>query len=282
MVTAPQPHSAVTKQQDAERLARVYSAHARGYSDHWSPIIRTAGQRLLEALSWRGANRVIDIGTGAGAHLPDLRRLAPDAWILGVDRSRGMLELARSHRIPLAIMDGMDLALRAESFDVAVIVFALFHLEEPVLALGGVRRILRPGGTLGVVTWGEDPDVEASKIWEAELDALGARDADAIPRKHELMNTTDKVARLLSTAGLTPVTLWVEPLQHDWDVDTLFALNTEFGRLRRKLESLETATRRVFLDRMRRRLAALPREAFLYRATAVCGVACRESDPPRF
>jgi ubiquinone/menaquinone biosynthesis C-methylase UbiE len=265
----------MTRDADAERLARVYSAQAHGYAEHWSPLIRTAGQRLLEALDWRGARRVIDIGTGAGAHLPDLRRLAPDAWILGVDCSTGMLELARSHGTPLALMDGMDLALRGDSFDVAVIVFALFHLDDPIVALRGVRRILRPGGTLGVVTWAEDPDVEASQILEAELDALGARDPESIPRKHELMNSTEKVAGLLSIAGFTAGDRWIERLEHKWDVDSLLALHTQFGRLKRKLESLQEQNRGPFLKRMRARLAALASEAFHYRATAVCSTARR-------
>lgn len=267
--------SAVTREAQTERLARIYSSQARAYAEHWSPIIRPAGQRLLEALTWRGTKRVIDIGTGAGTHLPDLRRLAPDAWILGVDRSSGMLELARSYGTPLALMDGMNLALRGESFDVAVMIFALFHLNDPVMALRGIRRILRPGGTLGIVTWAEDPDVEASKVWEAELDALGARDPEPIPRKHELMNTTEKVASLLSAAGLTALTLWIERLAHTWDVDNLFALHTGFGRSKRKLESLDEQTRVLFLERMRRRLPALPSEAFHYRGAAVCTAACR-------
>jgi ubiquinone/menaquinone biosynthesis C-methylase UbiE len=266
----------MTREAETERLARIYSAQARTYAEHWSPVIRTAGQRLLEALAWRGTKRVIDIGTGAGTHLPDLRRLAPDAWILGVDRSSGMLELARPHGTPLALMDGMNLALRAESFDVAVMIFALFHLDDPVMALRGVRRILRPGGTLGIVTWAEDPDVKASRVWEAELDALGARDPQPIPRKHELMNTTEKVASLLSAAGLTARTLWLERLAHTWDVDSLFALHTGFGRSKRKLESLDEQTRVLFFKRMRKRLTALPSEAFRYRGTAVCTTACKQ------
>jgi ubiquinone/menaquinone biosynthesis C-methylase UbiE len=265
----------MTSEADSERLARIYSAQARAYAEHWSPIIRTAGERLLEALPWRGTKRVVDIGTGTGSHLADLRRLAPNAWILGVDRSSGMLELARPHGTPLALMDGMNLALRAESFDVAVMIFALFHFDDPIMALRGVRRILRPGGTLGIVTWAEDPDVEASRVWEAELDALGARDLEPIPRKHELMNTKKKVASLLSAAGLSAHTLWIERLAHAWDVESLCALHTGFGRSKRKLESLDEQTRVLFFERMRRRLTALPSEAFCYRGEAVCAVACR-------
>jgi SAM-dependent methyltransferase len=262
-------------EQETERLARIYSSQARVYVERWSPIIRAGGLRLLEALAWRGATRVLDIGTGAGAHLPDIRRLAPDAWVLGVDRSPGMLDLARPQGIPLALMDGMDLALRAQSFDVALMVFVLFHLSSPLDALRGVRRLLRLGGTVGLVTWAEDPDVEASRIWDAELDALGAREPEPILRQHELMDTPDKMAGLLSAAGFVTVRLWLERLEHTWEAESLFALHTGFGRAKRKLDSLDEPTRAAFLQRMRERLAELPEEAFRYRGMVVCGLACR-------
>jgi hypothetical protein len=83
------------------------------------------------------------------------------------------------------------------------------------------------------------------------------------------------VASLISAAGLTALTLWIERLVHTWDVDSLFALHTGFGRSKRKLESLDEQTRILFFERMRRRLKALPTEAFRYRGAAVCTTACR-------
>ena len=82
-----------------EQLAEIYSSHAQGYATSWGPVIRPIGHRLLQAFPWEGARRVIDLGTGAGTHLPEIRRLARGACVVGVDRAPGMLELARQHKV---------------------------------------------------------------------------------------------------------------------------------------------------------------------------------------
>ncbi len=98
---------------------------------------------------------MVDIGTGAGALLPTVRRAAPSAVIVGVDRSLGMLRLAKEkHSSPLALMDVQKLALPANRFEVAVVAFVLFHLPYPEQCLAEVNRVLKPGGAVGTLTWG--------------------------------------------------------------------------------------------------------------------------------
>jgi len=262
--------------EDTERLADIYSSHAQGYVNSWGPVIGPMGRRLLQALPWDGARWVLDLGTGAGAHLPDIRRLAAGACIVGVDRSPGMLELARHHGASLVLMDGMELGFRDRAIDVAVMAFVLFHLDDPAAALEEVRRVLRPGGTAGTITWAEDPEIEASRVWEEELDAYGARDrVPPRPRRDEATNTPEKMVGLFSMAGLKSVQVWVERFEHHWGLDDLSLLHRTFGRSKRKLESLEASTRTAFLAHVRDRLLDLPPEAFIYRAAVVCGVACR-------
>jgi len=239
-------------------------------------VIRPIGERLLQALPWGGARRVVDLGTGAGVHLPEIRRLARGACIVGVDRSPGMLELARQQGVPLVQMDGVELGFHDSSVDLVVMAFVLFHLDDPVVALREVRRVLRPGGAVGTVTWAEDPEIDASRAWEEELDAHGARDPMVVrPRRDEQTNTPEKVNELFSLADLQPVRVWVERFVHHWDVPRLTLMHTTFGKLKRKLESLNSPTRAAFLAHVHERLLRLPSDAFIYRAAVVCGVACR-------
>lgn len=261
---------------DVQRLADAYSAGAAGYAESWSPVIHPIGRRLIEALPWSSARRVLDIATGAGAHVPDIRRWAPGAWVVGVDRSPGMLELARQHDVPLVQMDAVDLAIRDACIDVAVMAFVLFHLGEPVAALQEVARVLRGGGAVGTATWAEEPEFEASRVWDAELDAHGAVDPAPLPKQNDdPMNTPEKMANLFLAAGLEPVRVWLERLEHQWDAERFIALRTTFGRSRRKIGSLDVPTRVTFVDRARHRLSRLRPEDFVYRAAVVCGVAAR-------
>jgi ubiquinone/menaquinone biosynthesis C-methylase UbiE len=187
-----------------------------------------------------------------------------------------MLELARQQGVPLVQMDGVELGFRDRSVDVVVMAFVLFHLDDAVVALREVRRVLRPGGMIGTVTWAEDPEIEASRAWEQELDAHGAWDPmPARPRRDEQMNTPEKVSALFSFADLQPVRVWVERFVHQWDPDGLSLMHSTFGKSKRKLESLNPQTRAAFLERVHGRLLRLPPEAFIYRAAVVCGLACR-------
>jgi SAM-dependent methyltransferase len=261
-----------------ERVAEIYSGHARGYADFWSPIIRPVACRLLDALPWADAHRVLDIGTGTGALVPDIRRQAPSAVVIGVDRSPGMLALAAEAGTPVALMDASNLALKDEAMDIAVMAFVLFNVQEPVAALAEAARVLRLGGTLGTSTWAADPMTKAAQVWDDELNAHGAIDRLPMPWKNDdLMNTPAKMTGLFSKAGLTTVRAWIERLDHSWDLDAFVVLRMTFGSSKRKLDSLAPAIRRVFLERALDRLRGLSPEDFICRAAVVCAVARRSA-----
>ena len=258
---------------EVERVAMNYSASANGYAEFWSPVIRPVGHRLLAAIPWDRVRRVVDVGTGTGALLPDILRFAPAARVVGVDCAPGMLALARPAGVHLAVMDAMRLGLRAGAFDVAVMAFMLFHVPDPPAALAEIKRVVRARGTLGLVTWMEDPTPPAGLIWNDELDAYGARDPGAVPRGDDRMDTPAKVTSLLTAAGFAPERVWVEPVEHQWDVARFIGLRTRFGAAKRRLDTLDPTRREIFLARIGARMSELSTNEFLYHGVAICAVA---------
>ncbi len=218
-------------------------------------------RRLVQELRGRRVLRALDVGTGVGSLLPDLREAFPLATVVGVDRSEGMLALApRTAR--LAIMDASRLALASESVDLVLLAFVLFHLPEPRRGLEEARRVLRTGGAVGAVTWGSELVSRATRVWDEVLDARGARplDFDTEVAQHELVDTPEKMERLFRLAGFVDVRAWAEDHEHAIDLETLVRLRTSLGRNKRRYDSLEVGARGAFLAEARRRLADLAAE----------------------
>jgi SAM-dependent methyltransferase len=206
-----------------------YSATADAYAEFWSPVIRLPGRRLLEALPWDHVRRVLDVGTGTGALIPEILNHAPTARVIGIDPSWGMLARAMGTRVPLVAMDAMALGVRAGTFDVAVLAFVLFHVPDPPVALAEVRRVLRRRGSVGMTTWAEEPATPANQIWDDELGVAGAWDPRPQATQDALMNAPEKVRDLLDAAGFTPGRVWIERVEHQWSVPRFMGLRTGFG-----------------------------------------------------
>lgn len=250
------------------RLAERYSDSAAEYARCWSPVILPMGKRLVRSLPIAEAARVLDVGTGTGALVEEIRSAAPRALVVGVDGAIGMLRVARARTagpLPLAAMDARRLGFPAESFDAAVLAFMLFHLSDPVAGLVEVRRVLREGGVVGVTTWGTRPPFAASDVWDEELSACGAGpDPYDAPDRDDLMDTPEKLASLLTSAGFGGVASWSERFVHRWDTDSLVAQRVAWGSYRRRLETLEAPARADCLARVQDRLRTLAPADFAY------------------
>lgn len=259
-------------------LADRYSKRATAYDSLWSPIIRPVGERLVERLALAGAKAVVDVGAGAGALLPAIRRAAPHALIVGVDRSAGMLQVAREKGADgLTMMDAQQLGLPAARFDAALAAFVLFHLPDPARCLAEMFRVLRSAGVLGTATWGVEHVPPANAIWNEELTAAGARAADLPATANRgCCDTTERMTALLHQAGFVHINCWIEPLEHRWRAGDHFDYHVRSAS-RIQLESLDPARQVPCLENVRRRLADQADEQHLLQGEVVLATAIKPS-----
>lgn len=124
-----------------------------------------------------------------------------------------------------------------------------------------------------MTTWAEDPTTPASQIWDEELRRWGAWDPSPQPPHHELMNTPEKVGGLLSASGFTPGRVWIERMEHQWDVPRFMGLRTHFGATKRQLDTLDPRAREAFLGRIEVRMLRLSSSDLVCRGTAIYAVA---------
>jgi SAM-dependent methyltransferase len=237
---------------------------------------------LLSALPLKSARRVLDVGAGSGALSADLRLAAPEGVVIGVDRSEGMLRVAQQSGNPcLAVTDAQRLGVHSGTIDVVVMVFVLFHLPEPLSGLREAFRVLRDGGTVGIVIWGNDPGFPGMPIWKEELDREGASPDPRDPSvmQHALMNTPDKLEQLLEAAGFVSVRVSSADVAHQWKLDDLLAVQAGCGMPTRRLASLSSEQRAQCLSRVATRLGRLPRAELEYRAQVLFAIASRPDRP---
>jgi len=130
-------------------------------------------ERLLDRISWNGAESVLDVGCGRGLMLVGAAKRLTTGRATGVDiwqsedlsgnRPEAPLENARregvSGRVAVETADMRKLPFPDASFDVVVSVMC-FHevrapkgaaMRGPLLALGEALRVLRPGGRFVLV-----------------------------------------------------------------------------------------------------------------------------------
>jgi SAM-dependent methyltransferase len=104
---------------------------------------------------------VLDAGCGPGTITLGVAKLVAPGSVVGIDIQAAPIERARAQKVAreqtnlrYEVADLYDLPFADQCFDAAFSNGVLMHLAEPKRALAQLRRVLRPGGVVGV----RDPD----------------------------------------------------------------------------------------------------------------------------
>lgn len=154
-----------TREQRKQMGAKAFGQYAPVYDRVGPRFFAHFGQRLVELAELEPGMRVLDVATGPGiVALPAAERVGKDGYVLGIDLAAGMIDAAIHERdargvqnVDFRVMDAEDLDLPDGSFDALLCGFGLMLFDEP-RPCAEFFRVLKPGGTVALSTWGRDDE----------------------------------------------------------------------------------------------------------------------------
>ena len=132
-------------------------------------INRLWERRLVRNLPRVGGGLVLDVCTGTGALVP---RLAPHfRGVVAVDISKEMLSRGRKRcqDIPQTAWiesDAQDMPFADGSFEVISVSYGIRNIPSPEKGLREMYRVCLPGGTIGVLEFGQPTNKYLSKLYQ--------------------------------------------------------------------------------------------------------------------
>ncbi len=121
----------------------------------------------------RASGVVLEIGIGTGLNL-SYYETGKVERLIGLDPSERSWKLAgkRARDLPFEVefigLPGEQIPLEDDSVDTVLVTYALCTIPDPVSALQGMRRVLRPGGRLLFCEHGLAPDESVAR-WQSRI-----------------------------------------------------------------------------------------------------------------
>ena len=136
--------------------------YVHGYDPRENIRLQDQATTLVELLhadtAYPAGSRVLEAGCGVGAQTVTLAKNSPGAAILSIDISETSIAQAEREiqaagltNVRFQRGDIFQLPFAPQSFDHVFVCFVLEHLAEPIAALGKLKALLRPGGTITVI-----------------------------------------------------------------------------------------------------------------------------------
>jgi ubiquinone/menaquinone biosynthesis C-methylase UbiE len=155
-------------------------------------------------------HQILDVGTGSGGFIYELKKTFPNAKIIGIDPNLKLLKAARENfpDVTFIEMEAEKLEFEDNSFDVVSISMALHHLPNVKKGLKEIKRVVKPEGYIIIkesISDNLNPAQEVHKMYHhfrSQTDRLTGK-------FHRKTFTKDAILQMLKVAEL-PVQFFFE------------------------------------------------------------------------
>lgn len=159
MGTKVTPYQSADQRAKKEQVAEMFDNIAHSY-DQLNHLLSFGidilwRKKAIKMIRGLKPQRLMDVATGTGDFALEAARMGVDAQIVGVDISKGMLEIGREKvrkrglekQIELKYGDSENLPFENNYFDVYTAAFGVRNFENLENGLTDMLRVLKPGGT---------------------------------------------------------------------------------------------------------------------------------------
>lgn len=136
-------------------IKKIYASYASVYDYIFKRWFYPRQKHVIESLSLRPGQRILELGVGTGLSLP---LYPPHVQVTGIDLSGKMLREAqkkahhqRLAHIALLEMDAEHLAFPDDTFDYVMAAFVISVVPDPVQVIAEMKRVSKPDGQLVII-----------------------------------------------------------------------------------------------------------------------------------
>jgi ubiquinone/menaquinone biosynthesis C-methylase UbiE len=254
--------SSVQPDQQPER----WNDFVRAYEEVFEPCSLGFAEPAIASLGLEAGRRVLDVGCGSGGAA--IRMAAQGCVVTAIDAATRMVERTRERAgaagvsVDARVMDGMALSYADAAFDAALSVLGVILFPDPVAGLSEMRRVVRRGGRVAVVTWTEPQQYELAATLRAAVESVWPdQPASPLPAQLRYREAADFRA-LFAAAGcadveIAKVTSTLRAPSAGWLGDRI-AFAPGLSALVSGLGERRPAAMAAFVDRLERRFGAGP------------------------